>query len=192
MCKIVRRVLFCCFRFVDMEVGKVSCLSCDRIETDVCAWISLLCTLMKDYSIVKKISSYDKIFSSLQFAWDIPLLLKFFKILFHRLQTLKNSWFHVLYERNQNSGVQCNCLTSGSGQTKRHQRHLATFFDPSIYWQGVCKHLVDNAPSVGILICSKNPVDARECFFQQRAKYLNLAGALSSVQVSKLKLPVHA
>ena len=29
-------------------------------------------------------------------------------------------------------------------------------------WQGVCKHLVDNAPSVGIVRCSKNPVDARE------------------------------
>ena len=46
-----------------------------------------------------------------------------------------------------------------------------------IHWQGLGKHLVDNAPSVGILRFSKNPVDARECFFQQRAKSLNLAGA---------------
>ena len=37
-----------------------------------------------------------------------------------------------------------------------------TFFDPSIYWQGLGKHLVDNATSVGILRCSKNPVDARD------------------------------
>ena len=51
------------------------------------------------------------------------------------------------------------------------------FFDPSIYWQGVCKHLVDNAPSVGIVRCSKNPVDAREKNIQQRAKSLSLAGA---------------
>ena len=36
------------------------------------------------------------------------------------------------------------------------------FFYPSIFWQGVCKHLVNNAPSVGIVRCSKNPVDARE------------------------------
>ena len=49
---------------------------------------------------------------------------------------------------------------SGSGQTKQHQRHLATFFDPSIYWLGLGKHLVDNAPSVDILRYSKNPVDA--------------------------------
>ena len=34
-------------------------------------------------------------------------------------------------------------------------------------------------PSVGVLICSKNPVDARECFFQQRAKSLNMTGALT-------------
>ena len=33
---------------------------------------------------------------------------------------------------------------------------------PSIYWQGLGKHLVVNAPSVGILRCSKNPVDARD------------------------------
>ena len=39
------------------------------------------------------------------------------------------------------------------------------------------KHCVDNAPSVGVLRCSKNAVDARECFFQQRAKSLNLDGA---------------
>ena len=39
------------------------------------------------------------------------------------------------------------------------------------------KHCVNNAPSVGVLRCSKNPVDARQCFFQQRAKSLNLAGA---------------
>ena len=164
MCKIVRRVLFCCFRFVDMEVGKVSCLSCDRIETDVCAWISLLCTLMKDYSIVKKISSYDKIFSSLQFAWDIPLLLKFFKILFHRLQTLKNSWFHVLYERNQNSGVQCNCLTSGASQIKGFSPLLEETF-PSIYrifraYQNTNRwHIIDT------MFAKSQPLDARVMFF---------------------------
>ena len=27
-------------------------------------------------------------------------------------------------------------------------------FDPSIYWQGLVKHSVDNAPSVGVLRCS--------------------------------------
>ena len=50
-------------------------------------------------------------------------------------------------------------------------------FDPSIYWQGVCKHLVDDAPSVDIVRCSKNPLDAREKNIQQRAKSLSLAGA---------------
>ena len=65
----------------------------------------------------------------------------------------------------------------GGSQTKRHQRHLVTFFDPSIYWQGLGKHLVDNAPSVGILSCSKNSVDARDKNIQQRAKSLSLAGA---------------
>ena len=60
------------------------------------------------------------------------------------------------------------------------KRHLAIVFDPSIYWQGVCKHLVDNAPSVGIVSCSKNPVDAREKNIQQRAKSLSLAGALTT------------
>ena len=37
--------------------------------------------------------------------------------------------------------------------------------------------MVDNAPSVGIVRCSKNPVDAREKNIQQRAKSLSLAGA---------------
>ena len=50
----------------------------------------------------------------------------------------------------------------GTSQTQRLQRPLANVFDPSINWQGVCKHLVDNAPSVGIMRCSKNLVDARE------------------------------
>ena len=45
---------------------------------------------------------------------------------------------------------------------------------------GLGKHFVDNAPSVGVLRCSKNPVDARECFSQQRAKSLNLAAAYYS------------
>ena len=45
-------------------------------------------------------------------------------------------------------------------------------------WQGLGKHLVDNAPSVGILSCSKNQVDARDKNIQQRAKSLSLAGAL--------------
>ena len=40
--------------------------------------------------------------------------------------------------------------------------HLEKFFDPIIYWQGLGKHLVDIAPSVGILRCSKNLVDARD------------------------------
>ena len=56
------------------------------------------------------------------------------------------------------------------------KRYLVIVFDPSIYWQGVCKHLVDNAPSVGIVRCSKNPVDAREKNIQHRAKSLSLAG----------------
>ena len=46
-----------------------------------------------------------------------------------------------------------------------------------IHWQGLGKHLVDNAPSVGILRFSKNPVDARDKNFQQRAESLSLAGA---------------
>ena len=37
--------------------------------------------------------------------------------------------------------------------------------------------MVDNAPSVGILSCSKNAVDARDKNIQQRAKSLSLAGA---------------
>ena len=37
--------------------------------------------------------------------------------------------------------------------------------------------MVDNAPSVGIVSYSKNPVDAREKNIQQRAKSLSLAGA---------------
>ena len=52
--------------------------------------------------------------------------------------------------------------TSGASQMQRLQRPLATVFDPSIYWQGLGKHLADNAPSVGIVRCFKNPVDARE------------------------------
>ena len=36
------------------------------------------------------------------------------------------------------------------------------FFHPSIYWQGLGNYLVDNAPSVGILRCSKYLVDARD------------------------------
>ena len=39
--------------------------------------------------------------------------------------------------------------------------------------------MVDNAPSVGIVRYSKNPVDAREKNIQQRAKFLSLAGASS-------------
>ena len=42
---------------------------------------------------------------------------------------------------------------------------------------GLGKHLVDNAPSVGVLRCSKNPVDARDKNIQQRAESLSLAGA---------------
>ena len=60
-------------------------------------------------------------------------------------------------------------------------RQLATFFDPSIYWQGLDKHLVDNAQSVGILRCSKNPVDARDKKYRQKAEYLSLAGASGDV-----------
>ena len=51
---------------------------------------------------------------------------------------------------------------------------------------GLGKHWVDNAPSVGILRCSKNQVDARECFFQQRAKSRNLAGACGEASLSFL------
>ena len=64
-----------------------------------------------------------------------------------------------------------------SGQIKAKKRHLAIFFYPSIKWQGLGKHLVDNAPSVGILSCSKNPADARDKNIQQRAKSLSLARA---------------
>ena len=38
--------------------------------------------------------------------------------------------------------------------------------------------MVDNAQSVGVLRCSKNPVDARNKNIQQRAESLSLAGAL--------------
>ena len=66
---------------------------------------------------------------------------------------------------------------SGASQMQRLQRPLATVFDPSIYWQGLGKHLVDNAPSVGIVRRVKNPVDAREKNIQQRVKSLSLASA---------------
>ena len=42
--------------------------------------------------------------------------------------------------------------------------------------------MVDNAPSVGIVRCSKNLVDAREKNIQQRAKSLSLAGAAASTE----------
>ena len=45
--------------------------------------------------------------------------------------------------------------------------------------------MVDNAPSVGIVRCSKNPVDAREKNIQQRAKSLSLAGALEVIESLK-------
>ena len=47
-------------------------------------------------------------------------------------------------------------------QSLRLQGPLANFVDPSIYWQGLGKHFVDNAPSVGVLRCFKNPIDARD------------------------------
>ena len=49
-------------------------------------------------------------------------------------------------------------------------------FYPSIYWQGLGKHVVDT-PSVGILRCSKNLVDARDKKYRQRAESLSLASA---------------
>ena len=52
---------------------------------------------------------------------------------------------------------------------------------PALYWQGLGKHLVDNAPSVVILINPKNPVDARDKKYRQRAGSLSLAGALAEV-----------
>ena len=39
--------------------------------------------------------------------------------------------------------------------------------------------MVDNAPSVGILSCSKNPIAARDRNIQQRVESLSLANALS-------------
>ena len=45
----------------------------------------------------------------------------------------------------------------------------------------MCKHLVDNAPSVDIMKCSKNLVDTREKNIQQRAKFLSLAGASAHI-----------
>ena len=50
-------------------------------------------------------------------------------------------------------------------------------FLPEHLPQGLGKHLVDNAPSVGILSCSKNPIDARDKNIQQRAESLSLAGS---------------
>ena len=52
------------------------------------------------------------------------------------------------------------------------------FFYPSIYWLGLGKLFVDNAPAVGILRCSKNPVDAKFKQFRQRANFDCLASAL--------------
>ena len=46
--------------------------------------------------------------------------------------------------------------------------------------------MVDNAPSVGIVRCSKNPVDAREKNIQQRAKSISLAGAVEYVEMGKV------
>ena len=43
-------------------------------------------------------------------------------------------------------------------------------------------------PFVGVLRCSKNPVDARDSFFQQRAKSFSLAGA-STVSVCRFVCP---
>ena len=51
------------------------------------------------------------------------------------------------------------CATQAPARLSEKARHLAIVFDPSIYrqLQGVYKRLVDNAPSVGIVRCSKNP-----------------------------------
>ena len=54
---------------------------------------------------------------------------------------------------------------------------LANFFDPSIYWQGLGKHLVDHEPSVGIFEMLYNPVDARDKKLRQRANFDCLASA---------------
>ena len=48
--------------------------------------------------------------------------------------------------------------------------------------------MVDNAPSVGILSCSKNPVGARDKNIQQGAKSLSLAGAETAITGSKQPL----
>ena len=51
-------------------------------------------------------------------------------------------------------------------------------------WPRLNKHLFDNAPSVGILRCSKNLVDARDKNIQQRAESLSLDGASEYVSWS--------
>ena len=52
--------------------------------------------------------------------------------------------------------------------------------------------MVDNAPSVGIVRCSKNPVDARDKNVQQRAKSLSLAGALENKVKDSMRDASHA
>ena len=45
---------------------------------------------------------------------------------------------------------------------KRRPDEVTSEASSEIYWHGLDKHLVDTAPSVVILRCSKNPVDARD------------------------------
>ena len=82
------------------------------------------------------------------------------------------------------NGYQCPCIpVRYKGYNLQTGFQERKFCHPimEIAGLGLGKHFVDNAPSVGVLRCSKNPVDARECFFQQRAKSLSLAGASVAV-----------
>ena len=62
--------------------------------------------------------------------------------------------FYLVHTIHLISGPRLNTMCLRRRPDYAKKRHLAIFFDPSIYWQGVCKHLVDNAPSVGIVRCS--------------------------------------
>ena len=85
------------------------------------------------------------------------------------------------------------CVASalGAGQTKGLQRPLATFFYPSVYWQGLGKHLVDNAASVSILRCSKNRVYSRDKKFRQGAPHGMCGQCLRRLLARKRNFTLH-
>ena len=73
----------------------------------------------------------------LNFGHNVPSRGRFYK--------LANPVDARVKKFRQRAFFDCIPRASGAGQTKRLQRPLAKFFDPSIYWQGLGKHLVDNA-----------------------------------------------